>query len=66
MYNCDIHGEVINGWCDDCQKVVHCDCSDMDRARFKDLHLEYNNGCRTFTIYVNHCMTCGFIESISE
>lgn len=27
MYKCDIHGEKEYGWCDECKKILRCDCS---------------------------------------
>ena len=59
MYVCKEHGPLTDEWCDDCQELIQCDCTDQTRTRFKDLCFDCENGERTQTIYLNHCATCG-------
>jgi hypothetical protein len=58
-YNCKEHGALRSEWCDDCQKIVECDCSDMTYTRFKDLIYDTDTGEKTVTIRLHHCGTCG-------
>ena len=59
MYKCDKHGDLKTGWCNDCQKVLKCDCSESTYTRFKDLIYDCEDGERTTTIRLYHCSTCG-------
>lgn len=65
MYICIKHGKLDSHWCDDCQELFHCDCSQITKARFKDLILDTEDGEKTITIYVDHCSTCGKVQHIS-
>ena len=60
MYVCKKHGELESEWCDDCQEVVECDCSDVEKERYKDLIYDCAEGERTITIYLFYCGTCGY------
>ena len=62
MYKCDIHGELESEWCDDCQKIVRCDCTDIGFTRRKDV--DFGEFC--ITINVDYCKTCDEIISIYQ
>ncbi len=60
MYNCTIHGQKKTDWCDECEKLLLCDCKDQDSARFKDLIYDVDCiGERTVTVTIYFCKTCG-------
>lgn len=60
MYNCEKHGEMQEGVCDECGKMLCCDCSDQETVRFKDMIYDVDGiGERTVTIYLTFCATCG-------
>jgi len=59
MYFCEKHGRIGSEWCDDCGKIISCDCRDQTSTRFKDLIYDCEDGERTATIWVHHCQTCG-------
>ena len=59
MYKCSKHGKLDNHWCDECQEIYLCDCSERIEIRFKDLIIDCEDGERTKTIYIEHCSTCG-------
>lgn len=59
MYICEKHGEQETDWCEECEILLSCDCSDLEETRFKDLRIDSNSGEKTFTIYVEHCINCG-------
>jgi hypothetical protein len=59
MYICDKHGELESEWCDDCKKIVACDCKDQTYTRFKDQLYDCEDGERTITMRLYHCETCG-------
>jgi hypothetical protein len=56
MYICETHGELESEWCDDCGKIVRCDCSTSETTRWKDL---YYGERWSATIYLEFCPTCG-------
>ena len=58
MYKCDQHGLLESEWCDDCQQIIACDCSDITYSRFKDLELDSDKS-RTVTVRIYHCSVCG-------
>lgn len=58
MYKCEEHGQLESEWCDECQKIVECDCTNQMYTRFKDLELN-SKKARTVTLLVCHCATCG-------
>lgn len=62
MYKCDIHGELESEWCDGCQKIVRCDCSDIGFARMKDADF----GDFSITVNVDYCETCKNIISVYQ
>ncbi len=66
MYNCKVHGVLENEWCDECQELIQCDCSDVTTTRFKDLIYDCEDGERTVTVYIDHCSTCGAVISVSN
>ncbi len=59
MYTCNIHGKLKTEWCDECGKIVSCDCSESDTARFKDLIFDCAEGERTVSVYIDYCNQCG-------
>ena len=59
MYKCEKHGTLLSEWCEQCEKIVSCDCSEKEIIRFKDLCYECKEGERTVTIYLTYCATCG-------
>ena len=69
MYKCEKHGKLDNHWCEDCQELCPCDCSELTETRFKDLTIncedfkdliiDCEDGEITKTIYIKHCTTCG-------
>lgn len=63
-YNCDIHGELDSEFCEECEKIVDCDCKNQTYSRFKDLIYDCEDGERTVTIRIHHCETCGEISYI--
>ena len=66
MYICKEHGKLQNEWCNMCKTVCKCDHSERDVRRFKDLRIYCEDGERTFTIYVEYCITCGEILEIKR
>jgi hypothetical protein len=44
-------------WCAECQTLLRCDCSKLERQRFKDLM--FGDQDWTVTIYITFCLTCG-------
>jgi hypothetical protein len=65
MYICEVHGELDTEFCDKCNKIVRCDCSDTDQKRVKDLTIDTDKGERCVTIYFTICKTCGDIIDVS-
>ena len=65
MYICDKHGQLDSEWCDDCQKIFKCDCSDIDYARYRDIHYDCKSGGRTATVWLYFCETCGAPQNVS-
>ncbi len=63
MYKCKLHGKQETNWCDKCDEFLQCDCSDITTSRVKDVH--YGEHDYTVTIYIEHCETCGEIQSVS-
>jgi len=59
MYICKIHGSKKSDWCEQCEAILICDCSDKEMARFRDLTFETLNGYRSVTVNINFCNTCG-------
>ena len=59
MYDCEKCGIIESEWCDDCEDLIECDCSDMTVTRFKDLMFDTKDGEKTVTINLHHCGTCG-------
>jgi len=59
MYKCEIHGELDSEWCDGCEGLKPCDCSDITTTRIKDFIYDCKDGERTVTITLHHCETCG-------
>ena len=59
MYICEIHGELDSDWCDECQKIVECDCSNQSEVIFKDLIYDCDEGERTVSLRLQFCETCG-------
>lgn len=59
MFRCKEHGEKEADWCDECDTLLTCDCSDMVSTRIKDVCYDSISGERTITIYIHHCETCG-------
>jgi hypothetical protein len=59
MYKCEKHGKLDNHWCEECQYIYRCDCSEVTETMFKDLIIDCEDGERTKTIYIEHCVTCG-------
>lgn len=59
MFRCDKHGVLKSEWCEDCKKVVVCDCSILDSTRFKDLIYDCELGEKTTSIILSYCKTCG-------
>jgi hypothetical protein len=41
MYKCEKHGKLDSHWCEECQEICHCDCSETTETRFKDLIIIY-------------------------
>ena len=62
MYKCDIHGKIESEWCDECQKIIDCDHSDIGFTRRKDV--DFGELC--ITINVDYCETCDEIISIYQ
>ena len=63
-YNCDIHGKLESDWCEECEKIVDCDCLNQTSTRCKDLSYDCDDGERFVTIRIYHCETCGKIGYI--
>ncbi len=59
MYRCIKHNKIDSEWCEECQELIKCDCSERSESRFKDLTLNCENGEKTVTVYIEHCNTCG-------
>jgi hypothetical protein len=59
MYKCIKHGKLDSDWCEECQEIYYCDCSELTETRFKDLIIDCEDGEKTITIYLEHCITCG-------
>ena len=59
MYKCNMHGELDSEWCDECEKVVDCNCVDTVATRFKDQIYDCDKGERTVTLWFYSCETCG-------
>ena len=59
MYDCEKCGIIESEWCDECETIVKCDCSDMTYTKFKDLIYDTKGGERVVTIRLRHCATCG-------
>jgi hypothetical protein len=59
MYKCKKHGKLDSHWCEECQELYTCDCSELTETRFKDLIIDCEDGEITKTIYIEHCATCG-------
>ena len=59
MYKCKKHGKLDSHWCEECQELCPCDCSELTETRFKDLIIDCEDGEITKTIYIEHCATCG-------
>jgi hypothetical protein len=66
MYICDVHGKLEQGWCNDCKKIVNCNCSITKTKRFKDLKYGCQEGERTITIWITYCPTCGQYFSVDS
>lgn len=66
MYKCKIHGELKTEWCDECKKIVQCDCSDADYQKISGLHYDTNQGERSLEIKVIFCATCGKLSGVEE
>ena len=59
MYKCEKHGKLDSHWCEECQELCPCDCSELTETRFKDLIIDCEDGEITKTISIEHCATCG-------
>ena len=61
MFRCKIHGIQKLDWCDDCKKLLKCDCSvsDWDRRC-----IVYGEMERTVTIYIEYCKNCGDLKRV--
>jgi len=64
MYICKEHGQKKNDWCDECKKLLFCNCKNIITTRFKDLIYDCEDGERTVIIYLYHCETCGEVVDI--
>jgi len=65
MYICSEHGELTNEFCNDCSKIVNCNCKDTEQKRVKDICIETNKGERCVTVYFTVCESCGNIISVN-
>ena len=36
-YICEEHGDLESEWCEQCEKIVECDCKNQTVTRFKDM-----------------------------
>lgn len=64
MFICEKHGDLKTEWCDSCEKLVDCDCRDIETVRFKDLIFDCEAGELCITLYLKVCETCGDIKEI--
>jgi hypothetical protein len=66
-YVCDGCGEILESeWCDDCELIADCDCSNIVYTRFKDLIIDTDDGEKTVTIRIYHCETCGDVSHVEN
>lgn len=66
MYKCRCGYENKRfDWCDKCQKLLKCDCSDVIQGRVKDILIPYKNGDRPITLQYKICDTCGKMFDVS-
>ncbi len=66
MYKCDKHGRIDSNWCDECEKLVQCDCSEIESSRVKDVIYDCEDGERTISITIQHCKTCGAVFDVGQ
>ena len=62
MYKCKEHGQSDTDWCNVCEKLLLCDCKDIETQRIKDIR--YGERDWTVTIYITYCTSCGAIKMI--
>jgi len=61
-YVCKECGDKDSDWCDKCEELLQCDCSDQTYSRFKDLIFDCDDGEKTVTIRLHHCSCCGEVS----
>ncbi len=66
MYICKEHGKKEVDWCDECEVLLSCDCSDVGYDRKKDLEFDIG-GKKTvlLTVEVTGCLTCSKVISVA-
>jgi len=65
MYKCKCgYSDAHTDYCEDCDILLSCDCSEIESGRFKDLIVEYENGCTNITIHYEVCSVCGFVVDV--
>jgi len=66
MYVCDHHGELKSEWCEGCEKIIKCDCSDVEQCRQKDVTFAVGDDLQYITIYADICASCGDVKRVSQ
>lgn len=63
MYVCDKHGALESEWCNDCGKIIKCDCSDVTGHKVES-EIPYQKQSRSISVNVNMCPTCGDVKDV--
>lgn len=63
MYKCDVHGYKEIEWCDECNKLINCDCS---TTKTDNGYVEYGNLGRSIQVYIDYYPVCGQVSSVSN
>lgn len=63
-YICSIHGIKGIDWCDECKKLLKCDCSKIIIQKIKDIKYDCEVGKKLVTIKIIYCATCGEIYNV--
>jgi hypothetical protein len=58
-YVCEHHGSLLSEWCNDCEEIIECDCSDMVHVSYKDLIYDPERDTEKWTVVtIYHCEYC--------
>jgi hypothetical protein len=68
MYNCPKHGKLEDEWCEECNEIYRCDCTDTDTTKTKHIGFydSENDSYMYMDITICFCKSCHSILRIEK